>query len=52
LAIVDSVLKVEVRLRDNGGIVEIRTIVNFIGNIGRALAGLFLEEQGMTLLKL
>jgi hypothetical protein len=51
LVIVDSVLKVKVRLRDNGGIIEVRTIVNFIGNIGRALAGFFLGEQGMTLLK-
>jgi hypothetical protein len=51
LAIVDSVLKVEVRLRDNGGIAEVRTVVDFIGNIGRALAGLFSGEQGITLLK-
>jgi hypothetical protein len=51
LAIVDSILKVEVRLRDNGRIIEVRTIVYFIGNIGRALAGLFLREQRITSLK-
>jgi hypothetical protein len=51
LAIIDSVLKVEVRLRNNGGIIEVRTIVNFIGNIGHALAGLFLGEQRITSLK-
>jgi hypothetical protein len=51
LAIVNSILKVEVRLRDNNRIIEVRTIVYFIGNIGRVLAGLFLKEQRITLLK-
>jgi hypothetical protein len=44
LAIVNNVLKVEVRLRNNGGIIEVRTIVDFISNIGRALTSLFLGE--------
>jgi hypothetical protein len=51
LAIVDSIFKVEVRLRDNNRIIEVRTIVYFIGNIGHALAGLFLREQRITSLK-